>query len=119
MPGMNRSFSNLTLFSRAASVLSLEYPISGRYAHAFETRYATGSWDHAVLQPDGNHGLPAGFSPGGSHSGLLAILRSPAQLTTDAFLVSGLGGAFLNAGLVGLCCTGVMALSRASCPACR
>ena len=45
--------------------------------------------------------------------GLLAILRSPAQLTTDAFLVGGLGGAFLNAGLVGLCCTGVMALSRA------
>ena len=27
--------------------------------------------------------------------------------------MSGLGGAFLNAGLVGLCCTGVMALSRA------
>lgn len=45
--------------------------------------------------------------------GLLAILRSPAQLTTDAFLVGGLGGAFLNAGLVGLCCTGVFALSRA------
>ena len=52
-------------------------------------------------------------SPTEALRGLVTILRSPAQLTTDAFLLGGLGGAFLNAGLVGLCCTGVMALSRA------
>ena len=52
-------------------------------------------------------------TPTEAFRGLLAILRAPAQLTTDAFLLGGLSGTFLNAGIVGLCCTGVMAVSRA------
>ena len=48
-----------------------------------------------------------------SLEGLLAILRSPSQLTMDAFLVGGVGGAFLNVGLVGLSCTAILARSRA------
>lgn len=46
--------------------------------------------------------------------GLLAILTAPAQLTVDAFLVGTTGGAFLNAGLVGLACTAVFAVSGAA-----
>lgn len=52
-------------------------------------------------------------SPVDAILGLHAIITSPAQLTMDAFLVGGVGGAFLNVGLVGLACTAILARSRA------
>ena len=46
--------------------------------------------------------------------GFAAILTAPAQLTVDYFLLGTPGGAFLNAGLVGLACTAVFAASGAA-----
>lgn len=46
--------------------------------------------------------------------GFFAILTAPAQLTVDFFLVGTPGGAFLNAGLVGLACAAVFAASSAA-----
>lgn len=50
---------------------------------------------------------------GESLSGLGAIVSAPAQLTRDYFKLGTVGGAFLNAGLIGLACTLVLGLSRA------
>ena len=51
--------------------------------------------------------------PMDTFTGLITIISSPAQLTMDAFCVGGIGGAFLNVGLVGLACTGILARSHA------
>lgn len=50
--------------------------------------------------------------PAEAFAGLLTLITSPTQLTMDAFHVGGVGGAFLNVGLVGLCSTGVLAISH-------
>ncbi len=50
---------------------------------------------------------------GDSVRGLGAIITAPAQLTVDYFKLGTVGGAFLNAGLVGLACTLVLGLAKA------
>lgn len=52
-------------------------------------------------------------TPAAAFLGLKTLILTPAQLTMDAFHVGGVSGTFLNVGLVGLACTGVMARSRA------
>ena len=47
-------------------------------------------------------------------NGLIDLCTAPAQLTTDYFAVSCIGGTLLNAGLIGLLCCGVLILSKAS-----
>lgn len=51
--------------------------------------------------------------PAQSLRGLWAIMTAPAQLTCDYFKLGTVGGAFLNAGLVGLGCAAVFAASGA------
>lgn len=46
--------------------------------------------------------------------GFMSLLTHPAQLTIDYFKLGTVGGTFLNAGLVGLFCTAVFALSGAA-----
>lgn len=46
-------------------------------------------------------------------SGFSRILTAPAQLTIDYFKLGGVGGTFLNAGLVGLAAAGLFFISRA------
>ena len=46
-------------------------------------------------------------------SGFSRILTAPAQLTIDYFKLGGVGGTFLNAGLVGLAAAGLLFISRA------
>ncbi len=47
-----------------------------------------------------------------SLKGLGSIIAAPAQLTRDYFKLGTVGGAFLNAGLVGFGCTAVLLLSK-------
>ena len=47
--------------------------------------------------------------------GLVTIWTRPAQFTMDYFVLGGLGSAFLNTGLVGLVCCGLLYFSKAKC----
>ena len=47
--------------------------------------------------------------------GFVTICTRPAQFTMDYFVLGGLGSAFLNAGLVGLICCGLLYFSKAKC----
>lgn len=47
--------------------------------------------------------------------GFITICTRPSQFTMDYFVLGGLGSAFLNAGLVGLACCGLLYFSKANC----
>lgn len=47
--------------------------------------------------------------------GFITINTSPSQFTMDYFVLGGLGGAFLNTGLVGFVCCAVIYISKAKC----
>lgn len=47
--------------------------------------------------------------------GFVTICTRPSQFTMDYFVLGGLGSAFLNAGLVGLACCGLLYFSKANC----
>ncbi len=47
--------------------------------------------------------------------GFVTIITRPSQFTMDYFVLGGLGSAFLNAGLVGLACCGLLYFSKANC----
>ena len=47
-------------------------------------------------------------------SGLLTILSNPSKISTNYFALGGYAATFLNMGLVGLCCLGVFAVTKAT-----
>ncbi len=47
--------------------------------------------------------------------GFITIITRPSQFTMDYFKLGGLGSAFLNAGMVGLACCGLLYFSKAKC----
>ena len=47
--------------------------------------------------------------------GFIRINTSPSQFTMDYFKLGGLGAAFLNTGLVGFCCCGLLYFTKAKC----
>lgn len=47
--------------------------------------------------------------------GFVRICTRPSQFTMDSFVLGGLGGAFLNTGMVGLACCGLLYFSKAKC----
>ena len=47
--------------------------------------------------------------------GFIRICVNPSQFTKDYFVLGGLGGAFLNTGLVGLACCGLLYFTKAKC----
>ena len=47
--------------------------------------------------------------------GFVRINTRPSQFTMDYFVLGGLGSAFLNTGLIGLICCGVLYFSKAKC----
>ena len=47
--------------------------------------------------------------------GLIRINTNPSQFTRDYFKLGGLGGAFLNTGLIGLACCALLYFSKAKC----
>ena len=47
--------------------------------------------------------------------GLITICTRPSQFTMDYFVLGGLGSAFLNTGLVGLACCGLLYFTGAKC----
>ena len=47
--------------------------------------------------------------------GLIRISTQPSQFTRDYFKLGGLGGAFLNTGLIGFVCCGLLYFSKAEC----
>lgn len=47
--------------------------------------------------------------------GFIRIITHPAQFTMDYFVLGGVGSAFLNTGLVGLACCGLLYFSKAKC----
>lgn len=47
--------------------------------------------------------------------GFIKICTSPSQFTMDYFVLGGLGSAFLNTGMVGLACCGLLYFTKAKC----
>lgn len=47
--------------------------------------------------------------------GFVRIITRPSQFTMDYFKLGGLGSAFLNAGMIGLACCGLLFFSKANC----
>lgn len=47
--------------------------------------------------------------------GFITICTRPSQFTMDYFVLGGLGGAFLNTGMVGMACCGLLYFTKAKC----